>query len=72
MNPVHDQYPVFEANQILSNLHLNALFDYQDEQGRLTRANLVGIGIVCGLELRRAPGAATVQLTRGCGITSSG
>lgn len=72
MNPVNDRYPVFEANQVLSNLHLNQLFDYLGEQERLTRANLIGIGIVCGLGLERAAGASTVRVTRGCGITSSG
>ena len=44
-------YPVFEANQVLTNAHLNDLFEYLDEQTRLTRANLIGIGIVCGLEV---------------------
>ena len=44
-------YPVFEANQVLTNAHLNDLFEYLDEQTRLTRANLIGIGIVCGLEM---------------------
>ena len=41
MKAVHDTYPVFEANQVLSNLHLNQLLDYLGEQERLTRANLI-------------------------------
>jgi hypothetical protein len=72
MKPVNDSYPVFEANQILSNLHLNQLFDYLGEQERLTRANLVGIGIVCGLGLKLDAGGATLRLGRGVGITSAG
>ncbi|MDB5908856.1 MAG: hypothetical protein JWP34_2970, partial [Massilia sp.] len=52
--------------------HLNQLFDYLGEQERLTRANLIGIGIVCGLALRRGLGASEVRVTRGCGITSAG
>jgi hypothetical protein len=64
-------YPFFEANQVLSNAHLNDLFEYLDEQTRLTRANLIGIGVACGLEVRfEAPG--TVHLSRGCGVTSQG
>jgi len=64
-------YPVFEANQVLSSSHLNELFEYLDEQTRLTRANLIGIGIACGLEVRfEAPG--TVHLSKGCGVTSQG
>ena len=64
-------YPVFEANQVLSNAHLNDMFEYLDEQTRLTRANLIGIGIACGLDVQfQAPG--TVHLTTGCGVTSEG
>lgn len=64
-------YPVFEANQVLTNSHLNDLFSYLDEQNRLTRANLVGIGIVCGLQLE-FNGTDTIRVTKGCGITSEG
>ena len=64
-------YPVFEANQVLTNAHLNDLFEYLDEQTRLTRSNLIGIGIACGLEVTfEAPG--TVHLSKGCGVTSQG
>jgi len=45
-------YPEFVADQILSSEHLNRLFGYLEEQERLTRANLIGIGIVCGLEVK--------------------
>ncbi|HEY6871624.1 MAG TPA: hypothetical protein VI298_02730 [Geobacteraceae bacterium] len=68
-------YPVFEANQVLSHTHLNQAFDYLDEQGRLTRANLTGIGIVCGLEVGSVLNqdkSATVRISKGCGITSEG
>ena len=71
MNITEATYPVFEANQVLTNAHLNDLFEYLDEQSRLTRANLVGIGIVCGLDIS-FNGYDTVHLTKGCGITSEG
>jgi hypothetical protein len=64
-------YPVFEANQVLTNAHLNDLFEYLDEQNRLTRANLIGIGIVCGLDVE-FNGTSTIRLSKGCGITSEG
>jgi hypothetical protein len=74
MEPTQSKYPIFEANQVLSNSHLNQLFSYLDEQERLTRANLIGIGIVCGLEIRleRTASAATIHLSKGCGVTSEG
>ena len=67
-----DSYPVFEANQILSSSHLNQVFDYLDEQERLTRANLIGIGIVCGLEIGFDEKTETLHLSKGCGVTSEG
>lgn len=75
MKPVKDNYPVFEANQVLTNIHLNDIFNYLDEQERLTRANLIGIGIVCGLEIRHETtedSVTVVHITKGCGITSEG
>lgn len=72
MEPLQDNYPVFEANQVLTNAHLNQIFDYLNEQQRLTRANLVGIGIVCGLEIKLENSPATIQLSKGCGISSEG
>lgn len=74
MQALQDNYPVFEANQVLTNAHLNQVFDYLDEQERLTRANLIGIGIVCGLEIRleTTAGVSTIHLSHGCGITSAG
>ncbi|HBG06525.1 MAG: hypothetical protein A2075_00170 [Geobacteraceae bacterium GWC2_58_44] len=74
MEPTQDNYPVFEANQVLSYSHLNQLFNYLDEQERLTRANLIGIGVVCGLEIRVDPNESpeTIHLSRGCGVTSQG
>ncbi len=74
MEPTQDYYPIFEANQVLSFSHLNQVFNYLDEQERLTRANLIGIGIVCGLEIHFNPNESpeTIHLSRGCGITSQG
>ena len=54
-----DHFPVFEANQVLTSGHLNDAFDYLDQQTRQTRANLIGIGIVCGLEIKLDSSAGT-------------
>ncbi|MDR3525845.1 MAG: PKD domain-containing protein [Rhizomicrobium sp.] len=70
MDSVYDQYPVFEANQVLTSGHLNDAFDYLDQQDRLTRSHLVGIGIACGLEI--ALTGSTITLSKGCGVTSEG
>jgi len=74
MKPTQDKYPHFEANQVLTNSHLNQVFDYLDEQERLTRANLIGIGIVCGLEFRveNSGGIISIVVGRGTGVGSAG
>ncbi|GAA0879205.1 hypothetical protein GCM10009119_21730 [Algoriphagus jejuensis] len=69
MQPLNS-YPVFEADQVLSNGHLNNLLNYLEQQERLTRIKLVGRGIVCGLEITTSNTAIT--LSKGCGLTSQG
>lgn len=73
MQATAHKYPIFEANQVLTNQHLNQVFRYLEEQERLTRANLIGIGIVCGMHIRLETGAGPViHLSRGCGVSSRG
>ncbi len=67
--------PRFKANQLLKHQHLNDLSDYLIEQIGLTRAQLLGKGIICGLEAEvsfHLPGAFHIHLTNGYGITSLG
>ena len=63
-------YPVFVADQVLTAEHLNEIVNYLEEQDRLTRNKLIGIGIVCGLELKIS--STQVEITKGCGVTSAG
>jgi hypothetical protein len=74
MKPTQDKYPLFEANQVLTSHHLNQIFDYLDEQERLTRANLIGIGIECGLEMHPETegNEKRIRITKGCGVSSAG
>jgi hypothetical protein len=65
-----DHFPVFEANQVLTSGHLNDVFDYLDQQERQTRSHLIGIGIVCGLEIGLT--GSTIAISKGCGVTSEG
>lgn len=64
-------YPVFEADQVLSQKELNALVSHLEEQDRLTRKNLIGIGIVCGLDLDFT-NSKKVTITCGSAVTSLG
>lgn len=67
---IHDKFPVFEADQVLTNDHLNCLFNYLDQQSRLTRIKLIGSGIVCGLDIKYS--ANSIHVSKGCGLTSQG
>lgn len=63
-------YPVFVADQVLTADQLNEIVNYLDQQERLTRNKLIGIGIVCGMELSVA--ADSITMSEGCGVTSEG
>jgi hypothetical protein len=67
-NPL--EYIVFEPDQVLTNNHLNNLFNYLDQQDRWTRNKTIGIGIACGFKLLKS--TDNIEVTRGCGITSQG
>lgn len=66
------RYPQFVADQILTAQNLQDLFNYLDEQERLTRTNLIGIGIVCGLEAYTHASGTSINISKGVGVTSAG
>ncbi len=72
MLPTQVNYPEFVPDQLLTSEHLNQLFGYLEEQGRLTRTNLIGIGIVCGLEVKTNAAGTELTIGKGCGVTSEG
>ena len=72
MLPVNYVYPKFVPDQLLTSDDLNELFCYLDKQGRLTRTNLIGIGIVCGLEVQLNTTKTIITITKGTGVTSAG
>ena len=63
-------YTVFEDNQVLTKEPLNRLVDYLDDQERLTRVSLLGVGIFCGLRL--SVGTGGLVLTKGVAVTTDG
>lgn len=74
MSNLLTSYPIFESNQVLTSSQLNDLVAYLDEQNRLTRAKLIGTGIVCGFDLKFNNAVTPYELTifQGMGITSEG
>lgn len=70
LQQIADGYSVFEQDQVLTAKQLNSLAEYADDQTRLTRVRLLGVGVVCGLRASLAGGQ--VRVTRGVGVTSDG
>lgn len=75
----YKQFPVFTANQVLRHDHLNDLVNYLEEQGRQTRTQLGGIGIVSGFYISLGEAAdgngdqrTALQVSGGVGVTSRG
>jgi len=67
----NSKYPVFEADQVLSQKHLNSVVSYLEEQDRLSRTGLLGMGIVCGLEISH-PQPNQIKIGCGTAVTSLG
>ena len=67
-----NKYPVFEADQVLSQNHLNSIVSYLESQDRATRKGLIGIGIVCGLEISFSNDGRSITIGNGVAVTSLG
>ena len=72
MSTLIKNHPVFEDNQVLTSSQLNQMHSYLDQQNRMSRVSLVGIGIVCGLDIVCNPSQTELTITRGVGVTSEG
>ena len=70
----NSDFPIFVPDQVLTSDNLNDLFGYLDEQDRISRTNLLGIGIVCGLQVSTGSDmhGLYISISNGCGITSQG
>ena len=50
LDNVTTQYRKFNVNQALTEGQLNEFIDYFEDQDRLSRTRLSGVGVVCGFE----------------------
>ncbi len=62
----------FTKNQVLTEGHLNQIVDYFDDQIRLSRTCLSGVGIVCGFEVSCNETDSEITITQGVGVTTDG
>lgn len=67
---LNQEYSRFVKDQVLTEVQLNEIIDFFEDQHRLTRTCLVGTGIVCGLHLYRS--TTSVTLYPGVAVTTDG
>ncbi len=67
-------YSSYQADQVLTHTQLNETIAYFEDQDRLTRIGLSGVGIAYGLTLERqsSAGVTTITVHQGYGITTDG
>lgn len=66
------QYSSFVDDQVLTSAKLNEFMEYFDEQDKLTRVCLTGVGVACGFTVQLDKEEPSVTILQGCGITSDG
>ncbi|NQU52327.1 MAG: PKD domain-containing protein [Bacteroidetes bacterium] len=66
------QYHTFEDNQVLTKDQLNEFINYFEDQDRLTRIFLSGVGIVCGFNLKLNSEKSKITISQGVGVTTDG
>ncbi len=70
-NPNDYGLTVFKPDMVLTAEQLNTLFGFLTDQDQRSRRHLIGVGVVCGLTVKRNSNQS-ISLSRGCGITSEG
>ncbi len=72
LNAITPSYHSFVDDQILTAPQLNQFLNYFDDQDRLSRICLSGVGIACGFKLAYDPSAYALTITQGAGVTTDG
>jgi hypothetical protein len=70
LDPVNLEYSRFIKDQVLTEVQLNEIIDFFEDQNRLTRTCLIGVGIVCGLNVKS--NNQEVRLSAGVAVTTDG
>ena len=63
-------YHRFVDNQVLTDDQLNQVIDHINYQDKLTRTKLIGVGIVCGLQISAS--STQIRLSKGVAVTTDG
>lgn len=71
LTTISPSYHSFVEDQVLTHHQLNELIDYFEDQDRLSRICLSGVGLVCGFEVSRAANSS-ITITSGAGVSTDG
>ena len=71
LDTLADHYTVFEPDQVLTHGQLNSVTDYLDDQLRLSRVTLDGVGLIAGLHVA-LQGDGSVRISAGFGVSTDG
>lgn len=72
LEEITKEYTIFEDDQVLTKNQLNEVVNYFEDQTRMTRTLLLGVGLVCGLSFRRNAVSGHIIIGPGHGITTDG
>ncbi|WP_209328733.1 hypothetical protein [Lunatimonas salinarum] len=74
LSSILTHYRQYQADQVLTHTQLNESIAFFEDQDRLTRIGLIGVGIVNGLKVSvvEEVGARRIQIGQGYGITTDG
>lgn len=83
LNHITTQYRKFNENQALTEGQLNEFIDYFEDQDRMSRTRLSGVGVACGFqatfvdpnlsqEQTKSEDAGAIVITQGAGVTTDG
>lgn len=70
LKEISEAYSIFERGQVLTHDQLNSIAEYFDDQTRLTRVNLIGVGILCGFDI--SSNETEITIGKGVGVTTDG
>ncbi|MHA7059792.1 hypothetical protein ACWGOQ_0021370 [Aquimarina sp. M1] len=71
LEEITTQYRSFVNDQVLTAEQLNTIIEYFEDQNRLTRICLSGVGIVCGLDVSYSENTSII-ISDGCAVTTDG
>ncbi|MGG6229318.1 PKD domain-containing protein [Tenacibaculum sp. SDUM215027] len=77
LKEITTEYSKFNANQVLTETQLNTFIDYFDDQNRLSRLGLSGVGIACGFGVTPKftidkTAVSSIEITQGTAVTTDG